>query len=148
MAHTAEVAHKAFLEWRKVPLPQRVRTIFEYRDRVNKNLDKIAETITHEVHFASKFKLVSAFIFQLGKTKADAQGDVLRGLEVVEHCASAATLLLGDSAQQVANNLDVQTFYAPLGVCAGVCPFNFPAMIPMWMYPVGMFIEQFTIISI
>jgi malonate-semialdehyde dehydrogenase (acetylating)/methylmalonate-semialdehyde dehydrogenase len=121
MEETAAVAHKAFLEWRKVPLPQRVRTMFEYRDRVSKNLDKIAETITHE----------------LGKTKADAQGDVLRGLEVIEHCTSAATLLLGDSSPQVANNVDVHSIYAPLGVCAGVCPFNFPAMIPMWMYPVA-----------
>jgi len=121
MVRAAEAAQKAFLEWRKVPLPQRVRTIFEYRDRVHKNIDKIADTITHE----------------LGKTKADARGDVIRGLEVVEHCASGATNLLGDASSDVASHVDVISFQAPLGVCAGVCPFNFPAMIPMWMYPVA-----------
>jgi len=119
MNQAAEVAHNAFKEWRKVPIPQRVRTVFEYRDRVHKNLDKIAELITHE----------------LGKTKADAQGDVMRGLEVAEYCASAATVLLGDSAPNVASSVDVISYQAPLGVCAGVCPFNFPAMIPLWMFP-------------
>jgi len=104
---------------RKVPLPQRVRTIYEYRDRVNKNIDRIAANITEE----------------LGKINADAKGDVIRGLEVVEQCTSAATLLLGDMSQNVATNIDTYSIQAPLGVCAGITPFNFPAMIGLWMFP-------------
>jgi len=112
-------ARIAFNEWRKVPITQRVRTMFEFRERVMKNLDKIADIITHE----------------LGKTAADARGDVLRGLEVVEHTTTAATLLMGDVVPSVSTNIDTFNFQSPLGVCAGVCPFNFPAMIPLWMFP-------------
>jgi malonate-semialdehyde dehydrogenase (acetylating)/methylmalonate-semialdehyde dehydrogenase len=119
MQAATDAASAAFSTWKNVPLPTRVRTMFEYRDRVVKNLDKIAESITHE----------------LGKTKADAKGDVLRGIEVLEHAASSATLLLGDASQNVATNIDVHSYQMPLGVSAGICPFNFPAMIPMWMYP-------------
>ena len=90
---------------------------FVYSDRVNKNLDNIAESITEE----------------LGKTKADAKGDVLRGLEVVEFALSGATALLGESVQNVATNIDVVSYQAPFGVSAGICPFNFPAMIPLWV---------------
>jgi malonate-semialdehyde dehydrogenase (acetylating)/methylmalonate-semialdehyde dehydrogenase len=114
-------AQKAFLQWRNVPVTQRVRTMMEYRDRVNKNLDRIAGSITEE----------------LGKIRADALGDVVRGLEIVEHTASAASLTLGETQQQIANGLDVFTMQSPLGVCAGVCPFNFPAMIPLWMFPLA-----------
>jgi malonate-semialdehyde dehydrogenase (acetylating)/methylmalonate-semialdehyde dehydrogenase len=92
--------------------------MFEYRDRVNKNLDKIADSITEE----------------LGKTKADARGDVLRGLEVVEFALSSATNILGEAVQNVATNIDVASYQAPFGVCAGICPFNFPAMIPLWVF--------------
>jgi malonate-semialdehyde dehydrogenase (acetylating) / methylmalonate-semialdehyde dehydrogenase len=115
----AAAAQAALPGWRATPLPVRVRTMYEYRDRVVKNLDKIAESITEE----------------LGKTKADAKGDVLRGIEVLEHAASSATLLLGDASQNVANGIDVHSYQMPLGVAAGICPFNFPAMIPLWMYP-------------
>jgi len=121
MEIAAETAQKAFLDWKRVPITQRVRTMIEYRDRINSNLDKLAESISYE----------------LGKTKSDAIGDVIRGLEVVEHCISASTLLLGDNLPNVATNIDVHNYYAPLGVCAGVCPFNFPAMIPLWMFPVA-----------
>jgi len=112
-------ARMAFVEWKKVPITQRVRTMYEYRERVMKNLDKIADSISHE----------------LGKVPADARGDVIRGLEVVEHTTSAATLLMGDIVPNVSSNIDTFSFQAPLGVCAGVCPFNFPAMIPLWMFP-------------
>jgi malonate-semialdehyde dehydrogenase (acetylating)/methylmalonate-semialdehyde dehydrogenase len=112
-------ARNAFDGWKKVPVTQRIRTMFEYRDRVLKNLDKIAANITHE----------------LGKVGPDAKGDVIRGLEVVEHTTTAATLLMGDIVPNVSTNIDTYSFQAPLGVCAGVCPFNFPAMIPLWMFP-------------
>jgi len=114
-------ASRAFAEWRQVPVTQRVRTMFEYRDRVHKNVDRIAASITEE----------------LGKIRADAIGDVIRGLEIVEHTTSAASLTLGEAQQQVSTGIDVHTMQVPLGVCAGVCPFNFPAMIPLWMFPMA-----------
>uniref|UniRef100_A0A6B2L1U7 methylmalonate-semialdehyde dehydrogenase (CoA acylating) n=1 Tax=Arcella intermedia TaxID=1963864 RepID=A0A6B2L1U7_9EUKA len=114
-----ESSKKAFQEWKKVPITQRVRTIYEFRDKVIKNLDRIAENITEE----------------LGKIGLDAKGDVIRGLEVVEHNTSAATLLMGDIVPNVATNIDTYNIQQPLGVTAGVCPFNFPAMIPLWMIP-------------
>jgi len=116
-----DAASKAFSSWKNVPVTQRVRTMMEYRDRVNKNLDRIGASITEE----------------LGKVRSDALGDVVRGLEIVEHTASAASLTLGETQQQIANGVDVYTMQAPLGVCAGVCPFNFPAMIPLWMFPMA-----------
>lgn len=116
-----DAAQKAFLQWRNVPITQRVRTMMEFRDRINKNLDRLASSITEE----------------LGKIRADALGDIVRGIEIVEHTASAASLTLGETQQQIAAGVDVFTMQAPLGVCAGVCPFNFPAMIPLWMFPMA-----------
>lgn len=75
-----------------------------------------ADAQGHNQFFLFFFSYKTKIVIQLGKTKADAQGDVLRGLEVIEHCASAATLLLGDSSPQVAQNVDVQSIYAPLGI--------------------------------
>eukprot|EP01123_Difflugia_compressa_P010049 TRINITY_DN3558_c0_g1_i1.p1 TRINITY_DN3558_c0_g1~~TRINITY_DN3558_c0_g1_i1.p1 ORF type:complete len:540 (-),score=99.68 TRINITY_DN3558_c0_g1_i1:25-1644(-) len=112
-------SQKAFQEWKKVPVTQRVRTMYDFRDKVIKNLDKISESITEE----------------LGKVGPDARGDVIRGLEVVEHTTSAATILMGEVVPNVSTNIDTYSIQSPLGVCAGVCPFNFPAMIPLWMIP-------------
>eukprot|EP01125_Pyxidicula_operculata_P006830 TRINITY_DN2346_c0_g1_i1.p1 TRINITY_DN2346_c0_g1~~TRINITY_DN2346_c0_g1_i1.p1 ORF type:complete len:524 (+),score=170.66 TRINITY_DN2346_c0_g1_i1:52-1623(+) len=114
-----KAASDAFKEWKKVPVPARVRTMYEFRDRINKNMDKLAASITEE----------------LGKIRPDAVGDVIRGLEVVEHNTSAALLLMGDNVPNVSTNIDTFNFQSPLGVCAGVAPFNFPAMIPLWMFP-------------
>jgi malonate-semialdehyde dehydrogenase (acetylating)/methylmalonate-semialdehyde dehydrogenase len=72
-----------------------------------------------------------------GKTLPDAEGDVFRGLEVVEHAASIGNLQLGELANNVANGVDTYTLLQPLGVCAGITPFNFPAMIPLWMFPMA-----------
>lgn len=116
-----DAAHKAYQEWRDVPLGQRVRTMYELRNRISKNMDKLANNITEE----------------LGKVHADAMGDVIRGLEIVEHATSAANSLTGRTQQQIAHNLDVHTMQAPMGVFGGVCPFNFPAMIPLWMFPLA-----------
>lgn len=117
----ATSAENAFKTWKNVPVTQRVRTMIELRERINKNINNIAENITEE----------------LGKIRADAIGDVVRGLEIVEHTLSAASLTLGETQQNLAANLDVWSMNAPLGVCAGVCPFNFPAMIPLWMFPMA-----------
>ncbi len=77
-----------------------------------------------------------------GKTLADAEGDVFRGLEVVEHACSIGSLQLGEFAENVAGGVDTYTLRQPIGVCAGITPFNFPAMIPLWMFPDGHRVRQ------
>jgi len=72
-----------------------------------------------------------------GKSVIDAKGDIFRGYEVVEHAASFNSLAMGETIENVAKNVDIYSFRKPLGVCAGICPFNFPAMIPLWMYPLA-----------
>ena len=72
-----------------------------------------------------------------GKSLADAAGDVFRGYEVVEHAASFNSLAMGESVENVARNVDIYSYRRPLGVCAGICPFNFPAMVPLWMFPLA-----------
>ena len=72
-----------------------------------------------------------------GKSLLDAKGDVFRGYEVVEHACSFGSLGMGESVENVAKNVDIYSYRNPLGVCAGICPFNFPAMIPLWMYPLA-----------
>ena len=84
-------------------------------------MDELAETLTAEQ----------------GKTIADARGDVFRGLEVVEHAAGIANLQIGDFVENVASGVDTYSIWQPLGVCAGITPFNFPAMIPLWMFPMA-----------
>jgi malonate-semialdehyde dehydrogenase (acetylating)/methylmalonate-semialdehyde dehydrogenase len=115
-------SYEAFQKWKKVPVPTRTRTMFAYRDRLVTHMDKIAEQISLEA----------------GKIKLDARGDVLRGLEVVEHATSTNTLMMGETVQGVSNNVDTYSILQPLGVCAGVTPFNFPAMIPLWMFPLAL----------
>lgn len=68
---------------------------------------------------------------------SDAAGDVFRGYEVVEHAASFNSLAMGESLENVANNVDIYSYRVPLGVCAGIAPFNFPAMVPLWMFPLS-----------
>ena len=68
---------------------------------------------------------------------ADAAGDVFRGYEVVEHAAAFNSLAMGESTENVAKNVDIYSYRRPLGVCAGIAPFNFPAMVPLWMFPLS-----------
>jgi malonate-semialdehyde dehydrogenase (acetylating)/methylmalonate-semialdehyde dehydrogenase len=72
-----------------------------------------------------------------GKSFLDAKGDIFRGYEVVEHAASFSSLMMGETVENVAKNVDIYSFRKPLGVCAGVVPFNFPAMCPLWMFPLA-----------
>ena len=72
-----------------------------------------------------------------GKTLADAKGDVFRGYEVVEHACSFTSLIQGETVENVARNVDLYSYRVPLGVCAGIAPFNFPAMVPLWMFPLA-----------
>ncbi|OXB71752.1 UNVERIFIED_CONTAM: hypothetical protein H355_005407 [Colinus virginianus] len=76
-------------------------------------------------------------VIEQGKTLEDARGDVNRGIEAVEECAAASALLLGDTMSEVADGIDCVTYKFPLGVCAGIAPFNFPVMIPLWMFPLA-----------
>lgn len=114
-------AEAALPEWRDTPVANRVRVMLKYQDLIRENSPKIAANITQE----------------LGKTKPDAAGDVFRGLEVVEHSCSMATLQMGETLEQIGKNLDIMSLKQPLGVTAGICPFNFPAMIPLWMFPMA-----------
>src|SRR5580765_3030985 len=114
-------ASEAFIEWSQASLSQRTKVLFAFRELVNANVGRIAEIISDE-H---------------GKVLSDARGEVQRGLEVVEFTCGLPTLLKGDYSDQVSTGVDVFSFREPLGVCVGITPFNFPAMVPMWMYPVA-----------
>jgi len=114
-------AHKAFQTWRTTPLGARMRLMLKFQDLVRQNQKRIAQTLTAEQ----------------GKTLADAEGDIFRGLEVVEHACSISTLQQGEFSENVAGGVDTYTLRQPIGVCAGITPFNFPAMIPLWMFPMA-----------
>ncbi|HEX5686158.1 MAG TPA: CoA-acylating methylmalonate-semialdehyde dehydrogenase [Ideonella sp.] len=114
-------ARTAFTTWRKVPIGQRARIFLKYQQLIRDNIKSLATTLSAEQ----------------GKTLADAEGDVFRGLEVVEHAANIGSLQMGERAHNVAVGVDTYTLLQPLGVCAGITPFNFPAMIPLWMFPMA-----------
>ncbi|MFK4441566.1 malonate-semialdehyde dehydrogenase (acetylating)/methylmalonate-semialdehyde dehydrogenase [Caballeronia udeis] len=114
-------AAKAFQTWRLTPLGTRMRLMLRFQDLVRQNMKRIAETLTAEQ----------------GKTLPDAEGDIFRGLEVIEHACSIGTLQQGEFSENVAGGVDTYTLRQPIGVCAGITPFNFPAMIPLWMFPMA-----------
>ena len=114
-------AKAAFERWGQSSLSQRTKVLFKFRELVNANVQRLAEAISDE-H---------------GKVVSDARGEVQRGLEVIEFACGIPTLLKGDFSDQVSTGVDVYSFRQPLGVCVGITPFNFPAMVPMWMYPVA-----------
>jgi malonate-semialdehyde dehydrogenase (acetylating) / methylmalonate-semialdehyde dehydrogenase len=116
-----KAAGQALAEWSQASLSQRTKVLFAFRELVNANLGRIAEAITDE-H---------------GKVLSDARGEVQRGLEVVEFACGIPQLLKGDFSAQVSTGVDLYSFREPLGVCVGITPFNFPAMVPMWMFPVA-----------
>ncbi|XP_047319651.1 methylmalonate-semialdehyde dehydrogenase [acylating], mitochondrial [Impatiens glandulifera] len=114
-------AKKAFPLWRNTPVTTRQRIMLKLQELIRRDMDKLALNITTEQ----------------GKTLKDAQGDVFRGLEVVEHACGMGTLQMGEFVSNVSNGIDTYSIREPLGICAGICPFNFPAMIPLWMFPVA-----------
>jgi malonate-semialdehyde dehydrogenase (acetylating) / methylmalonate-semialdehyde dehydrogenase len=114
-------AKAAFERWGQSSLSQRTKVLFKFRELVSANIQRIAEAISDE-H---------------GKVVSDARGEVQRGLEVVEFACGIPTLLKGGFSDQVSTGVDVYSFRQPLGVCVGITPFNFPAMVPMWMFPVA-----------
>ncbi|HVU15426.1 MAG TPA: CoA-acylating methylmalonate-semialdehyde dehydrogenase [Candidatus Didemnitutus sp.] len=115
-------AQAAFPEWMETPFGDRARVLLNYRELLRAHFDEIAALISRE-H---------------GKTRGEARGDLQRGVEVVEFAAGISTLLFGDTLENVARGIDCETLRQPLGVCAGITPFNFPAMVPMWMFPVAL----------
>jgi malonate-semialdehyde dehydrogenase (acetylating)/methylmalonate-semialdehyde dehydrogenase len=127
-ATTAEVdqavrsAHAAFSTWAATPPAQRARVLFRFRDLVEAHTDELASMVSRE-H---------------GKTLEDARGEVQRGAEVVEFACGIPQLLKGEANENVARNVDSYSMRQPLGVVAGITPFNFPAMVPMWMFPVAL----------
>ncbi|HTD73239.1 MAG TPA: CoA-acylating methylmalonate-semialdehyde dehydrogenase [Steroidobacteraceae bacterium] len=114
-------AKHAYKTWKNTPLAARARIMLKLQALVREHMSRIAQTLSAEQ----------------GKTLADAEGDVFRGLEVVEHACSIGSLQLGEFAENVAGGVDTYTLRQPIGVCAGITPFNFPAMIPLWMFPMA-----------
>jgi malonate-semialdehyde dehydrogenase (acetylating) / methylmalonate-semialdehyde dehydrogenase len=116
-----ESAAKAFVSWGTASLAKRTQVLFNYRELLNRHRDEIASLITSE-H---------------GKVHSDALGEVARGLEIVELACGIPQLLKGEISTQVSTRVDVESIRQPLGVVAGITPFNFPAMVPMWMFPLA-----------
>ena len=121
MSEAVGSAADAFKTWREVPIQARQRVMADFAVAIRQNTDALAESITLEQ----------------GKTLPDARGDVFRGQEVVEMASSLGHLLMGETQGNVSKGIDSYSYREPLGVTAGICPFNFPAMIPLWMFPVA-----------
>ena len=114
-------ARAAFDAWADTSVVRRARVMFKFRELVVEHTDELARIIAAE-H---------------GKTVEDAKGEVVRGMEVVEYACGIAELTKGEFSDQVSTDVDLHSFRQPLGVCAGITPFNFPIMVPMWMHPVA-----------
>src|SRR3954447_16716000 len=117
-----QAAAAAFPSWRDTPAVERARLFFRYRQLIEENFDRICESVSRE-H---------------GKTLAEARGSVYRGIENIEYACGAPTLLMGDTLENLARGVDCETIHQPLGVCVGITPFTFPAMVPMWMFPLAL----------
>jgi malonate-semialdehyde dehydrogenase (acetylating)/methylmalonate-semialdehyde dehydrogenase len=117
VGHAIEAANRAFPAWRAMPLSRRSEILFAFRELVAANRQELASLVTSE-H---------------GKTLPDALGEVARGLENIEYACGVPSLLKGEYSEQVSTGVDVYSIRQPLGVVAGITPFNFPAMVPLWM---------------
>ncbi len=115
-------AHAALPAWSAMPAPKRARFIFRLKELIERDADKLAAMVTRE-H---------------GKVLSDAMGSVKRGLEIVEFACGIPHLLKGEFSHQVGDGIDSHSLRLPVGVCAGITPFNFPAMVPMWMFPIAL----------
>jgi malonate-semialdehyde dehydrogenase (acetylating)/methylmalonate-semialdehyde dehydrogenase len=116
---TVELAHAAYLTWRDVPVVERVQPLYRFKTLLEKHAHEVAAALTSEN----------------GKTADDARVEVRRGIQMVEVACGMPNLMMGDSLNDVASGIDSHTIRQPIGVCAGITPFNFPAMVPMWMWP-------------
>jgi malonate-semialdehyde dehydrogenase (acetylating)/methylmalonate-semialdehyde dehydrogenase len=116
VVHTA---HEAYLKWRDVPVVDRVQPLYRFKALLEEHAAEVAAILTREN----------------GKTADDSKAEVRRMIQMVEVACGMPSLMMGDSLNDVAAGLDCKTIRQPIGVCAGITPFNFPAMVPMWMYP-------------
>ena len=114
-------AQEAFLSWSNTTPLQRARVLFKFKELIEKNKDELTKIIVSE-H---------------GKVYEDAKGSLIRGLEVVEYACGIPQMLKGEFTENVGKSVDSWSLRQPLGVCAGITPFNFPAMVPMWMFPMA-----------
>jgi malonate-semialdehyde dehydrogenase (acetylating)/methylmalonate-semialdehyde dehydrogenase len=117
-----QAAANAFPDWARTPAPKRAEVLFRFRALLEAHSDELSRLVTREN----------------GKTLEEARGDVQRGKEVVEFACGIPHLLKGESLPQIAPQIDALTTREPIGVCAGITPFNFPAMVPMWMFPIAL----------
>ena len=116
-----QAAHRAFPAWSQTPPLKRARVMFRFKELIERDMDRLARIIVAE-H---------------GKVLSDAKGELIRGVEVVEYACGIPELLKGEYTEQIANGIDAWTMRQALGVCAGITPFNFPAMVPLWMFPMA-----------
>lgn len=114
-------AKEAFQTWREVPVPERARLMMRYQALLKEHHDELGEILARDT----------------GKTFEDAKGDVWRGIEVAEQAANIPSMLMGETVENVASGIDTCSYTQPIGVCVGITPFNFPAMIPLWMFPLA-----------
>ncbi len=115
-------AHAAFSAWWETPVVDRVQVLFRYKALLESHLEELVTLVSTE-H---------------GKTLSEARGDVRRGIQMVEYATSAPTLLMGEGLENVARGIDCDAIRQPVGVCVGITPFNFPAMVPLWMFPLAL----------
>lgn len=116
-----EAAAAAFPSWSNTPVVERARLLFRFKQQLEEHQEELAHILTGEN----------------GKTLIEARGSIRRGIEMVEFACGMPTLMMGDSLENIAPGIDCQTIRQPLGVCVGITPFNFPAMVPLWMYPIA-----------
>lgn len=114
-------AQSAFELWKETPVSERARLMLRYQEKLKAHQQEIAEILAEDT----------------GKNLEDAMGDVWRGIEVVEHACNIPSLLMGETVENVARGVDTYSLTQPLGVTLGITPFNFPAMIPLWMFPLS-----------
>ncbi|CAM4055514.1 CoA-acylating methylmalonate-semialdehyde dehydrogenase [Lederbergia lenta] len=114
-------ANEAFKTWKNVPVPKRARILYKYHYLLTENHEKLAKLVVQEN----------------GKAYKEAYGEVQRGIECVEFAAGTPTLMMGETLSNIAENIDSEMFRYPLGVIGGITPFNFPMMVPLWMFPLA-----------
>lgn len=122
VTQAVQAAEAAFPQWADTPVVERARIMFRFRELLERNLDDLAATVTRE-H---------------GKTRSEARAGILRGIEVIEFACGIPSLMMGAKLPNIAPQVDAEALRHPLGVCVGVTPFNFPAMVPLWMFPIAL----------
>src|SRR5699024_1845570 len=118
----AEVAQEAFKTWSKISVPKRGKYFFRLQQLLENNREELARLVTLEN----------------GKTLSDAKGEVGRGIENVEHASAIVNLMMGDTIANAATVVEVSSYTYPIGVVGGITPFNFPMMVPFWMFPMAL----------